>query len=55
MEFGVCLYFLTPSSHQSGCAHFVGSFDFNRKRNVVELELKQDHTAKGALKYVVGL
>lgn len=25
---------------------------FNRKRNVVELELKQDLGAKGALKYV---
>ncbi|XP_078318590.1 transcription initiation factor TFIID subunit 2-like isoform X4 [Crassostrea virginica] len=37
---------------QSGCARFFGNFVFNRKRNVVELELKQDLGAKGALKYV---
>ncbi|XP_076092140.1 transcription initiation factor TFIID subunit 2-like isoform X2 [Mytilus galloprovincialis] len=37
---------------QSGCARFFGSFVFNRKRNVVELEIKQDLSAKGALKYV---
>ncbi|KAK3090048.1 hypothetical protein FSP39_008810, partial [Pinctada imbricata] len=37
---------------QSGCARFFGNFVFNRKRNVVELELKQDLSAKGALKYV---
>ena len=43
----------TLCRHQSGCARFLGSFVFNRKRNVVELELKQDYTAKGALKYVV--
>ncbi|XP_046544224.1 transcription initiation factor TFIID subunit 2-like [Haliotis rubra] len=38
--------------YQSGCAHFFGNFVFNRKRNVVELEIKQDLNAKGALKYV---
>ncbi|XP_064625594.1 transcription initiation factor TFIID subunit 2-like [Lineus longissimus] len=37
---------------QSGCARFLGNFVFNRKRNVVELELKQDMMAKGAMKYV---
>lgn len=39
--------------NQPGCARFTGSFIFNRKRNVVELELKQDMTSKGAMKYVV--
>lgn len=37
---------------QSGCARFFGNSVFNRKRNVVELELKQDLGAKGSLKYV---
>lgn len=37
---------------QSGCARFVGSFVFNRKRNVVELEIKQDAATSGAFKYV---
>ncbi|GAB1607249.1 hypothetical protein Ahia01_001008300, partial [Argonauta hians] len=37
---------------QSGCARFMGNFVFNRKRNVVELEIKQDYAAKGSLKYV---
>ncbi|XP_062579980.1 transcription initiation factor TFIID subunit 2-like [Saccostrea cucullata] len=37
---------------QSGCARFFGNFVFNRKRNVVELELKQDLGAKGSIKYV---
>lgn len=46
------LPWLTTRS-QSGCARFFGSFVFNRKRNVVELEIKQDLSAKGALKYVV--
>ena len=40
-------------SRTSGCARFVGSFIFNRKRNVVELDLKQDMTAKGTMRYVV--
>lgn len=37
---------------QGGCARFTGSFVFNRKRNVVELDIKQDLTAPGALKFV---
>ncbi|XP_053395431.1 transcription initiation factor TFIID subunit 2-like isoform X2 [Mercenaria mercenaria] len=44
--------FIDQWIYQSGCARFVGNFVFNRKRNVVELEIKQDHTAKGSLKYV---
>ena len=31
---------------------FFGNFVFNRKRNVVELEIKQDLTARGGLRYV---
>ncbi|XP_052258217.1 transcription initiation factor TFIID subunit 2-like isoform X2 [Dreissena polymorpha] len=37
---------------QGGFARFIGNFVFNRKRNVVELEIRQDNTAKGSLKYV---
>ncbi|CAH1772868.1 unnamed protein product [Owenia fusiformis] len=37
---------------QSGCPKFSGNFVFNRKRNVVELELKQDISSPGDLKYV---
>ncbi|RUS71095.1 hypothetical protein EGW08_021141, partial [Elysia chlorotica] len=37
---------------QGGCARFTGSFVFNRKRNVVELDIKQDLSAPGALKFV---
>lgn len=37
---------------QSGCARFLGNFVFNRKRNVVELEIKQDYNARGSMKYV---
>lgn len=44
---------LTNIRQQSGCAHFHGNFIFNRKRNVVELELKQDMSARGARRYVV--
>lgn len=32
---------------------FYGSFAFNRKRNVLELEIKQDYTSPGTQKYVV--
>lgn len=39
--------------YQSGAAYFNGSFTFNRKRNVVEFELKQDLNCKGVHKYVV--
>ena len=52
------LMFVDPNMRirsQSGCARFFGNFVFNRKRNVVELELKQDLGAKGALKYVVSV
>ncbi|KAK3592160.1 hypothetical protein CHS0354_019451 [Potamilus streckersoni] len=44
--------FLDQWVTQSGFAQFHGNFVFNRKRNVVELEIKQDATAKGSLKYV---
>ncbi|ESP05566.1 hypothetical protein LOTGIDRAFT_228096 [Lottia gigantea] len=46
------LPFLEQWVYQSGCARFYGNFVFNRKRNVVELEIKQDNSSKGALKYV---
>ena len=46
---------LTLLRFQSGCARFVGGFVFNRKRNVVELEIKQDAATSGTLKYVVSL
>lgn len=38
--------------YQSSVVCFYGSFVFNRKRNAVELELKQDTIGKGAKKYV---
>lgn len=38
---------------QSGVVKFYGSFAFNRKRNVLELEIKQDYTSPGTQKYVV--
>lgn len=41
--------------YESGCAYFNGSFAFNRKRNVVELELKQDLSGKGVHRYVVSM
>ncbi|GFN99666.1 hypothetical protein PoB_002617200 [Plakobranchus ocellatus] len=44
--------FFTVSNYQGGCARFTGSFVFNRKRNVVELDIKQDLNAPGALKFV---
>ena len=40
------------SSCHSGVAKFHGSFVFNRKRNIVELEIKQD-MSRGTAKYVV--
>ena len=45
--------FLTRLSHTSGMPRFFGSFVFNRKRNVVELELKEDLTGRGSMKYSV--
>lgn len=42
-------------SDQSGVVKFYGSFAFNRKRNVLELEIKQDYTSPGTQKYVVSL
>ncbi|XP_077993072.1 transcription initiation factor TFIID subunit 2-like [Glandiceps talaboti] len=38
--------------YQGGCVRFHGNFVFNRKRNIVELELKQDLTSSGVMKYV---
>ncbi|KAJ1193875.1 hypothetical protein NDU88_003171 [Pleurodeles waltl] len=37
---------------QSGVVKFYGTFAFNRKRNVLELEIKQDYTSPGTQKYV---
>ncbi|KAF6025696.1 TAF2 [Bugula neritina] len=44
--------FINQWVYQSGCAYFTGKCKFNKKRNVVELELKQDSSGKGVLKYV---
>lgn len=41
--------------YQSGVVCFHGSFIFNRKRNAVEIELKQDVNGKGVRKYVGSL
>jgi hypothetical protein len=43
----------SPFSYESGCPRLIGSFTFSRKRNVVELELKQDTTVKGSKKFLV--
>ncbi|GFR89331.1 transcription initiation factor TFIID subunit 2, partial [Elysia marginata] len=51
-SFGSWTNMLLSTSSQGGCARFTGSFVFNRKRNVVELDIKQDLTAPGALKFV---
>ena len=45
--------FMDQWVRQSGCARFVGSFVFNRKRNILELDLKQEMAGKGTMKYVV--
>ncbi|XP_041483978.1 transcription initiation factor TFIID subunit 2-like [Lytechinus variegatus] len=37
---------------QGGMAQFRGNFHFNRKRNIVELELRQDPGRPGIIKYV---
>ncbi|XP_072170420.1 transcription initiation factor TFIID subunit 2-like [Diadema setosum] len=37
---------------QGGMAQFHGNFHFNRKRNIVELELRQDPGRPGIMKYV---
>ncbi|MGH0148697.1 UNVERIFIED_CONTAM: hypothetical protein FKN15_013567 [Acipenser sinensis] len=37
---------------QNSVVKFFGSFAFNRKRNVLELEIKQDYTSPGTQKYV---
>uniref|UniRef100_A0A8C7LC32 Transcription initiation factor TFIID subunit 2 n=1 Tax=Oncorhynchus kisutch TaxID=8019 RepID=A0A8C7LC32_ONCKI len=37
---------------QSAVVKFFGSFAFNRKRNVLELEIRQDYTSSGTQKYV---
>jgi transcription initiation factor TFIID subunit 2 len=39
--------------YESGCPKLIGSFTFSRKRNVVELEIKQDTTVKGSKKFLV--
>ncbi|BFZ20925.1 hypothetical protein BsWGS_23965 [Bradybaena similaris] len=44
--------FISQWVYQGGCARFSGSFVFNRKRNVVELDIRQDLNAPGALKFV---
>lgn len=43
-----------PCSCHSGIAKFHGSFVFNRKRNIVELDIKQD-LSRGTVKYLVSL
>ena len=53
LEYMTKLIFLTRLSHTSGMPRFFGSFVFNRKRNVVELELKEDLTGRGSMKYSV--
>ncbi|XP_071965911.1 transcription initiation factor TFIID subunit 2-like [Antedon mediterranea] len=37
---------------QGGIVRFHGNFIFNRKRNIVELEIRQDPSRKGVFKYV---
>ncbi|KAG7269763.1 hypothetical protein CRUP_010788, partial [Coryphaenoides rupestris] len=37
---------------QSSVVKFFGSFAFNRKRNVLELEIRQDYSSSGTQKYV---
>jgi transcription initiation factor TFIID subunit 2 len=45
--------FLEQWVQTGGHARFKGTFVFNRKRNTVELEVRQENlTAKGSLKYV---
>ncbi|ELT93532.1 hypothetical protein CAPTEDRAFT_221667 [Capitella teleta] len=44
--------FIQEWVQQGGHARFFGQFVFNRKRNIIELELKQEWTTKGALRYV---
>ena len=34
------------------CIRFSGGFVFNRKRNVVEIDIRQDLTARGGIRYV---
>ena len=46
---------VTVTRRQSGCARFCSNFIFNRKRNVVELQLRQELATKGALKYAVSV
>ncbi len=41
--------------YTSGIPRFYGSFVFNRKRNVVELDLKQDTSRPGTLTYTVSI
>ena len=40
---------------RGGIVQFHGSFHFNRKRNVVELELRQDPGRTGIARYVVSV
>ena len=47
--------FLEQWVQSVGCARFSGNFVFNRKRNVVEMELRQDFISKGSMKYVVSM
>ena len=39
--------------YEPGIPRLIGTFHFNRKRNVVELEIKQDTTVKGSKKFLV--
>ena len=40
-------------SYRGGVTRIIGSFVFNVKRNMVELELKQDSTRRGTQNYAV--
>ena len=50
LQLNVCNFI---GSRQGGSVLFIGNFSFNRKRNIVELELRQDCTAKNTMKYAV--
>ncbi len=52
-SFDFCSSFFFYWRYESGCPKLIGSFTFSRKRNVVELEIKQDTTVKGSKKFLV--
>ena len=48
-----CQTFIAQWVYTRGIVRLHGSFVFNRKRNMVELEIKQDHSSTGTMKYIV--